>query len=311
MIKRILRQVLPVAVYGAGRAGLQRYRLRRQGLRPKLGEQALRRILVDQLALARGDTVFVHSSVDQLNLDFPFFKLLGLLRETVGAAGTLLFPASQLTERPETWLARGEVFDLKRSPTSMGLLAEWARRQRGAVRSLHPTHSVVGLGPLAAELLAEHHRGVAPCGLQSPYYKLVERGGIVVGLGVDADVLTMVHCVEDLLGEQFPVATKRPEVYRARVLDSVGQEHVVETEVAHPRIRFRRMLHYIEGHIDEGICRRLMVGGIPFYRVDASALYKCMLALAEGGITMYWRSIYRQSPWQQNLSRVAEQLEAR
>ncbi|MEE3258370.1 MAG: AAC(3) family N-acetyltransferase [Candidatus Latescibacterota bacterium] len=311
MIKRILRGLLPAAVYGAGRGGLQYYRQQRQTLAPRLGEDACRRLLADELGLARGDIAFVHSSVDRLNLDFPFFKLLGLLRQAVGAEGTLLFPASQLVERPETWLARGEVFDLRRSPTAMGLLPELSRRQRGAARSLHPTHSVVALGPKAGELVAEHHCAPEPCGARSPYYKVAERGGIVVGLGVDADILTMVHCVDDILGAGFPVATCRSGLYQARVVDEAECQREVETLVRHPRIRFRRMLRFLDAHIDEGICRRFRLGGAPFYRVDAGALYGRMRALAERGVTIYWRGIHRTSRFEPLLSQVAERLETR
>jgi len=311
MIKRILRRILPAGVYGVGKARLKRFRVRRQLLKPKIGEDAMRRILVDELRLVRGDIVFVHSSVDALNLDFPFFKLLGMLREVVGAEGTLLFPATQLTERPETWLAGGQVFDLKRSPTSMGLLAEWARRQRGSERSMHPTHSVVAQGPLAVELLGEHHWSPAPCGVHSPYYKMLEKGGVVVGLGVDADVLTMVHCVEDVLGGRFPVQTRRSELYSARVLDMEGHDSLVKTAIGHPRMRFRRMLDFMACHIDGRVCRRLQVEGVPFYRVEAKPLYESMMTLAQRGVTIYWRSIHRQSPFETILSYMAEKLEAR
>jgi len=311
MIKRVLRRLLPAAAYGMGKVAVQHYRARRQALEPKLGEDDVRRIFAEELGLVRGDIAFVHSSVDALNLNFSFIKLLGLLREAVGEEGTLLFPASQLTQRPEIWLAEGGIFDLKRSPTSMGLLAEWVRRQRSSQRSMHPTHSVVAQGPLATELVGEHHCAPAPCGIFSPYYKVVERGGVVLGLGVDADVMTMVHCVEDVCGEHFPVATRRPDLYLARVLNWEGAECAVETVINHPRIRFRRMLSYVERHIDEGICRRFRVGSIPFYRAEAGLLYARMWELAEQGVTIYWPSIHRHSPWEQMLSHLAEKLEER
>ena len=311
MIKRLLRRLLPASMYSLGKSGLRAYRNRQRAGRLVLSEAAFCRILTVELGLGCGDIVFVHSSIDRLNLAFPFFKVLGLLRQIVGEQGTLLFPASQLTERPETWLAKGEVFDLRRSTTPMGIVPELARRQRGALRSLHPTHSVVALGPLAAELIADHHCDPAPFGPLSPYYKVVQRGGVVVGLGVDVDVLTMVHCVEDLLGEHFPVETRHLGLGQARVRDLEGAEHEIETEIGHPRMRFRRMLHYFDRHIGTSAWRRLLVEGVPFYRVDAAQLYERMRELAERGVTIYWRGIHRDSFWERTLSRVAEKLEER
>jgi aminoglycoside 3-N-acetyltransferase len=310
VIKRTLRRLVPAPLYGWGRARLRDYRRHCQALRPQLGEGEFRRLLVEELGIEQGGLVFVHSSVDQFNLDFSPFRLLALLRHAVGEEGTLLFPATHLVERPETWLAQGEAFDLRRSPTSMGLLPELARRQRGAERSMHPTHSVVALGPLAAELVGQHHIDPDPCGVMSPYYKVVERGGLVVGLGVDADVLTMVHCVEDVLGERFPVATHRLGLFNARVVDGAGGECAVATRVHHPRIRFRHMVRYVDRHIGADICRRFRLGGAPCYRVDARRLYERMRALAEDGVTMYWRGIHRASLWERLLSHWAERLEA-
>ena len=309
MIKRLLRGLLPAALYGVGQEGVRRYRRQRQAAAPKLDEGACCRLLGEEMGLGPGAIVFVHSSVDRLNLDFPFFKLLGLLRQVVGAEGTLLFPASPMAERPEHWLARGEVFDSVRSPTAMGLLPEWARRQRRAVRSLHPTHAVVALGPLAEELVAEPHLDPAPCGLRSPYFTVAERGGIIVGLGVDTDILTMVHCVDDVLGGCFPVATCREGRFVAQVLDAKGRSLAVDTLVRHPRIRFRRMVRFLDAHTDATICRRFRCGAAPCYRIDASALYRSMCDLAARGVTMYWRGIYRTSRLQPLLSRVAERLE--
>lgn len=309
MIKDIARGLLPAKVYAIGRKGMRRLRKRPDSA--PLDEEGFGEILVDRLQLLAGETVLIHSSMDRLQLGFSFAKVLPILRHTVGPAGTLLLPATHLRERPESWLERGDTFDVLRSPTSMGLLPELARRQGDAVRSLHPTHSVVALGPRARELVGEHHRDIFPCGRYSPYYKIAECGGSIVGLGVDADVLTSVHCVEDIWRERFPVATRRSQVYSATVRDSEGRVQNVETLVAHPRIRWRVMLSYMRDQVGPDLCRRFVVAGRPFYRVDAAALYRRMEELAERGVTMYRRGVYRGHPLEPMLSRLAEKLEER
>ena len=162
MVKELVRRALPRAAYGMGRRLAKRVR-RRERLEP-IEEEALAGIVRDELGLREGDLAMVHSSVDALGLGFPFVRLLPLLRRIVGAEGTLLFPATHLVERPERWFERDEVFDVRRTPTAMGLLSEMARRQSDAMRSLHPTHSVVAVGPLAGELVATHHCDPHPCG---------------------------------------------------------------------------------------------------------------------------------------------------
>ena len=78
MIKRLLRGLLPAALYGVGQEGVRRYRRQRQAAAPKLDEGACCRLLGEEMGLGPGAIVFVHSSVDRLHLDFPFFKLLGI-----------------------------------------------------------------------------------------------------------------------------------------------------------------------------------------------------------------------------------------
>ena len=310
MIKETARRLLPQAVYATARKWVRSYGRGQEHRRPQLSEERFVQDLSTDLGLCQGEVVFVHSSLDRLNLDFSFMRVLPLLRRAVGTTGTLLFPATQLRERPEVWLQRGEVFDVARSPTTMGLLAEMARRQRDAVRSLHPTHSVVALGPQAHELVGEHHLDLYPCGEKSPYYKMIEGGGCIVGLGVDADVLTAVHCIEDILKQRFPVETHRARSYTAKVRGQ-GGEVDVQTLVAHPRIRWRHMLAYMRRRIGPEICRRFTVEGCPFYALSAAVLYARMEELAGRGITMYTRGIYRDSAVEPLLSRLAERLEER
>lgn len=311
MLKDLARRALPATIYSLGRRGVRRWR-QKPSLSP-LSEAGFVDLLAAEkgAALRAGEVVMVHSSIDRLALGFSFARVLPALRAAVGADGTLLFPATQLKERPETWLQRREVFDVRRSPTAMGLLPELARRQRDAVRSLHPTHSVVGLGPQAAALVEEHHLDVYPCGAQSPYYKLAACGGSIVGLGVDADVLTAIHCVEDLWLERFPVETRRAEVYVAQVRDAENGQFEVRTKVAHPRIRWRQMVRYMRRHISADACRRFTWQGRPCYRADAAALYAQMERLAERGITMYRRGVYRGHILEPLLSHLAEKAEKR
>src|SRR5580698_3845290 len=80
------------------------------------------------------------------------YELLNALRELVGPRGTLLMPAYS-TNMFDTPCRQ---FDVLHEPTYSGILPELFRREEGVIRSLHPRHSICGLGPLAAEILAGH-----------------------------------------------------------------------------------------------------------------------------------------------------------
>lgn len=294
-IGEIARRVLPEsAVASLVRAG-KRYRQARIARLPVLDESRFKAILAGELGLEEGDTVYVHSSVDQLNLDFPFYRVLPLIQAVIGTRGTVLFPTYPNRGRMSSYeyLARGSVFDVRRTPSYTGLLTEFARRQRGAVRSLHPTKSVCAIGPAAEELTREHHVSPYPYDARSPYRKLIEYNAKIVGLGVWTTYLSFVYTLDDALKENPPVRTYAPELFAARCIDRDGREVFVET-YAHD---MRRVVHdiprYVKRHIPAEVCRDLTVEGMKFFRAEAAPLFDVMLRLAtREGITCYPRRFY-------------------
>src|SRR2546428_7026557 len=162
-IAGLARKILPAVAYESiVRKKKERERAKLANL-PRLTESDFVDILTNDLRLTSGDVVFVHSSLDHLNLDFPFYRILTLLREVIGPEGTMLFPAYP-NHRISSYeyLLRGEVFDIRRTPSYAGLLTEFARKQPTAVRSLHPTKSVSAIGPLARELNGTHQNSPYP-----------------------------------------------------------------------------------------------------------------------------------------------------
>lgn len=294
-ISNIVRKVLPASVLATlARARKSRNRARLSRL-PLISETGFADILVDHLGLVPDDTVYVHSSVDQLNLGFPFYRMLPLIRERIGAGGTVLFPTypnrSPLTSYE--YLANGHVFDIRRSPAYTGLLNEFARRQRGAFRSLHPTKSVCAIGRYAREMTATHQNSPYPYDQCSPYYKLVEYDAKIVGLGVWTQYLSFVYCIDDALKDEAPVQTYFPDTFRAECINYDGEIEIVET-YAHD---MRRVIHdipaFMNKNIPSDVCSDLLIDGMRFFRADARKLFELMLGLAKAGVTVYPRSVYK------------------
>ena len=117
------------------------------------------------------------------------------------AHGTLLLPTMSWryvkSDKPH--------FDELATPSNTGILTELFRQQYATHRSLHPTHSVAGIGKQAGVLLSEHQHCITPCGLQSPFGKLVEADAYIIMLGVGMDCCTLVHHVEELFAPQLYV----------------------------------------------------------------------------------------------------------
>jgi aminoglycoside 3-N-acetyltransferase len=256
-----------------------------------LTETQLLDILVDELGVSKGDTVFVHSSIDQLNLGFPFYRVLTLLEDLVGPGGTLLFPTYPRLSSYE-FLSRGEVFDIKKTPSYTGILSEVARRRANAVRSLHPTKSVCALGAAAEELTHDHHKSPYPYDACSPYYRITDLGGKIVGLGVSTANLSFVHCIDDALKEDFPVQPYHPQLFAATCLDAAGNKVIVET-YAHDLGKMNHNIpRFMRTQVSSETCVDLNLGGMKFFRADARKLFDEMCGLAVTGKTIYPRSVY-------------------
>jgi len=240
--------------------------------RRTLDENRLRRRLA-RMGVTPGATVLLHSSMEALSYRVPTLppaRIIAVFQEMLGDEGTLLMPTIPFDGRQIDYAKSGKVFDVRRTPSRMGLLTEVFRRTPGVVRSLHPSHSVAGWGRRAEELLSEHHEGTA-FGARSPYSKLQEVGGLVMGLGVAR--YTVIH-VADEVEPQVHAYLLAKESFPMRVRAG-GEEFVYELRplVTPPGIR-REMAGLERRLVREGIVRIERDRGLLFMAGDARAIIR-------------------------------------
>lgn len=146
------------------------------------------------LGLTAGDRVLVHSSLSALGrVEGGADAVIDALLEAVGPEGLVVMPT----------FAGPQPFDRRTTPTALGCIAEAFWRRTGAVRSLHPTHSVAALGRGAEELIAGHEQAPTAYGEGTPYYRLATEGGKILFIGVDQDRNTTLHTAEALAGAAY------------------------------------------------------------------------------------------------------------
>jgi aminoglycoside 3-N-acetyltransferase len=254
---------------------------------PKLTEESFRKILTEDLGLKKGSVVFIHSAVDNLNLGFPFYRILPILLDIVGEEGTLAFPCWHFNYRAEDYLKKNEIFDVKKSPSVMGILPELARRMKNAKRSLHPLNSVVAVGKYADELTKDHISTEFPSDENSPFYRIMNYNGIIIGLGVSTYNLSFVHCIEETMKEKFPVKTLTDEIFETRVINHDGETIMVKTRAAYSQIKYRNIERFIKKYIPQEICCDFKMNGVKYYKANSRELYNKMEELALKGITIY------------------------
>lgn len=159
---------------------------------------------LEALGLQTGDAVLVHAALREVGplLGGPD-ALIGALQDCVGTEGTILGYADWQFE--DDILAVPELRDdippfdpsSSRAIRENGAFPELLRTTPGALRSGSPGASCVAIGGRAEWFVADHalDYGYGP---QSPFGKLVERGGKTLLLGAPLDTMTLLHHAEHL-----------------------------------------------------------------------------------------------------------------
>lgn len=158
---------------------------------------ALRRV-----GVRRGDLLMLHSGLAALgHIEGGPDTVIAAVLETLGPKGTLLMPAFSRSEisvgGSSLCLRAFRPYHPLKSLPWIGRTPGRFMQHPGALRSAHPTHSVVGLGPLAEECLREHREDDAPVCRRSPFGKLIDHDGKMAWLGADLASTTFLHLLED------------------------------------------------------------------------------------------------------------------
>jgi aminoglycoside 3-N-acetyltransferase len=241
------------------------------------------------------DTLFVHSSMSSLGrVPGGPEEVIDAIIEAMTANGTLVMPAfSQPYGSMLGTLKKGEIFDPETTPSTVGLIPETFRLRAGVRRSVHPTSSVCAFGAKADLITKGACRCDSDFGVGTPFYKIVEYGGKILGLGVDLGPVSLYHLIEDVLGEHFPKKVRMAKVYNARVIQN-GKKFVMRIRpldpwIARTRIERNEWLRrlFTEFLIDRGVLRFGNVGQARSWLIGAKELFDAQRDLLKRGITIY------------------------
>src|SRR5215467_10813587 len=157
------------------------------------------------------EILMVHSSINHMKpmYDDNPLQFVQMLIEFCGAERTLAMPAFYFGDPDiggaSATFEKNPRFDLRRTPSQMGLATEIFRRTKGVRQSRHPSYRVTAFGPLAEVLTTGHEAAEGDCGRGSPFDVMTSHDTLILGIGKSFEVLTHIHHVEDLMGKDFPV----------------------------------------------------------------------------------------------------------
>lgn len=236
------------------------------------------------------EILMVHSSMNYLRPTYAGspLELVRMLVDFCGPDRTLAMPAFYFGD-PASGGARSTFerqprFDLRGTPSQMGLLTELFRRSKGVVQSRHPVYRVAALGPLAGELTRGHERAGSPSGRGTPFDFMANRGTQILGIGKRYDVLTQVHHAEDVMGEDFPVPGTRGESLRMTLID--GKEEI-PFELTARSLTWRRNMWKLRTIMDRGTLQEWAFHHVPMFATRASDVTAALMRAAERGVTLY------------------------
>lgn len=216
-----------------------------------------------RLGVRPGGPLLVHSSFRSLGaVPGGIQTLIDALADALGPEGTLLMPALSWSSVDR----RNPVFDARHTPSCVGAVPECFRLQEGTLRSMHPTHSMCGRGPLVQVLFRNHADDTTPCGVNSPFARLRFHGGQILMLGCGLLPNTSMHAAEECAGAPYLFETE-PVVYTLTGFDGNTAEAVHRRHASFPqhydRIKPRLLGHgLVEGRVLEAKCHLMDVGAL-------------------------------------------------
>ena len=144
-----------------------------------------------------GDTLLVHSSYKSLGgVDGGPQAVIEALLEVLSPEGTLIMPTFNFN------FNKGEPWDVRTTPSQMGILTELVRLDSRAKRVFHPFYSFAVIGKHAVDLTRDRYKSSYE--RNSVFGKLRDLDGKIMIIGLDyTHSLTFVHHVEQMEGVDY------------------------------------------------------------------------------------------------------------
>lgn len=244
--------------------------------------------VMKSMGMKRGSNVFIHSKWDEMyNYKGDELEFIKAILEVIGEEGTLIMPAFPLIRKKKP-------FNVRKSVTAAGLLAEAFRKYPGVKRSENIQHSVCAYGPMADYLLSEHNESENPWDEKSPYFKLAAIDALVFSIGLRKYYIgTMVHCVEGVLmkSNDYYRSFFEKEKKRHDYIDYEGNEksyYSYDMNLSNRRVSKHFGARIMTNkYFDKACCSFSKLSNVKISMYKASYVIPRMIELGKKGIDIY------------------------
>jgi aminoglycoside N3'-acetyltransferase len=244
-------------------------------------------LILRKIGLKKNSNVFIHSSWDEFyNYNGGINDFIDSILNEIGPGGTLAMPSYPFLRSDNS------IFDLKKTPTQAGIIAETFRKYPGVKRSIN-RHSVCCIGPMSDFLLSEHKNSVTSWDEKSPYYKLAEIEATVITLGLGKYFVgTIMHCADSVLRETVPYFEQffsKEATYKYRLEDQSIYEQRCLTAADNFRYKFTNRSHgnIIKKYFDKNKYMKFKLSNLTINSYDAKYFIHRSIELGKEGIVVY------------------------
>ena len=236
------------------------------------------------------EILMVHSSVNHMKpmfTDSPL-SLVKMLMDFCGPDRTLAMPAFYFGD-PEiggtdATFKRQPRFDLRRTPSQMGLATELFRRSRGVLQSRHPAYRVTAFGRLAEPLTRGHEQAGSPSGRGTPFDFMATHNTRIIGIGKPFEVLTQVHHAEAVMGDDFPVPSRWGESLSMTLVD--GNEEIPFV-LSGRTFEWRLNMWKLRSIMGPDSLQEWSFHHVPMFATRAGDVTTALIDAAKRGVTLY------------------------
>lgn len=214
------------------------------------------------LGVRAGDTIMLHSAFgSRYGFRGTIDELTRTFLEAIEPGGNLMMVSLPYRSSSLDYLSTLKCFDVRKTPSMMGLVSEYFRRRAAVLRSLNPSHPVLACGPDAESIVAGHEDCPYPCGPGTPFEKLAALDGKVIFFNVPFATFTFFHHLEHLVSAEMPFPLYTDQPLEVAVIDRLGRRRTVRTHAFSREAIRRRRFEVLENELRRrGLIRGCRVG---------------------------------------------------
>ena len=241
------------------------------------------------LGVEAGDTVLLHSSFEEHHgFRGTIQEVTDVFIDAVAPGGNLLMVSLPYRSSSLAYLSKLKRFDVRKTPSMMGMVSELFRRRAGVLRSLSPSHPMLALGPKAAWFVADHQLCQRPCGPGSPFEKLLLSDAKAVFYNTSFEAYTFFHYLEHLVSTQMPFSLYTDTPFQAQVVDQYGEAATVPTYAFAPDAMRRRRFDVLEKELRRRhAIKELRIGNGSMQIVRIRETVECVEDMSRRGVYFY------------------------